>query len=208
MSPAPVAQYLREFASDGAAGRQHRAGGCAYAHPGDPDPCGAARAAQEAYERGLQEGKAAAAAEMDVKLDQQRRLADERLATERQAWCTQLAASLTASLQAGLRELEATIAAACARVLVPFLNAQVARQAHEELLELVHSLASSREGTVTLEIAAPEPVLSKLRTEIADLDVAVTLRPHEDGEIRVKADSTILETRIGAWMARIAEVAG
>lgn len=204
MTPAPVAHYLREFGPEGDTGKPPRNGFGRTSGPSEAEL--AARRIEEAHAKGLEEGKAAVKAEFSAKLEHHRSLMEQRLVEERQAWVAGEAEQTIARLEAGLRDMETQIADAVARILKPFLAAEVHRQAVTEIAALVRSLVSSREG-MKLEISGPGDLLDALRDRLNGTATGITFVPGQGIELRVVADNTVLETCIGAWMARIEEAA-
>jgi len=198
MSAVPVARYLADFgADDGIAGAQ-RGGGEAAKNVG-------AAKLDEAFARGLEAGKAAARAELEVKLAEQRSASAQRLAAERQAWAEGTGEKLAKGLLVSLQELESRIAETVARVLKPFVADRLHAQAIAELQASLDMLASTASGT-GLHISGPADILQALRERLAGKNVSATYAPSEDCDVRIVAGQTVLETRLQEWRAKLDEV--
>jgi len=199
MSAVPAARYLADFGADGATAGEH-------GRSGEPARNGTGLAAklEETLARGIETGRAAAQAEFDVELEAQRSLFAQQLAAERQAWATGTGEKLATDLLAGLQELEARIAETVARILKPFVGAQLHRQAVAELQASLDVLVSANPGT-GLHISGPEDILQVVREQLAGKTMAVTYAPSDDCDVRIVAGQAMLETRLKDWMAKLEE---
>jgi hypothetical protein len=117
MSAFPAASYLTEFGRDGEASLRRR----------DADDT-RRPGIEAAHASGFESGKAAAMAALEARLEAERASFAQQRASERQAWVAEEAEKLAQRLSAGLGELEARIADTTARVLEPFLGAELRRQ--------------------------------------------------------------------------------
>jgi hypothetical protein len=199
MSAVPAAGHLAEFGPDGEVlGRRPRARQNAHAH-GDPDA-----ASSDAYAKGFEGGKSAAQAVFDSQLAEQKSRFESQLVSERERWVTQQGETLAERFQSGLRDLEAAIAGTAGRILKPFLTAAVERQAIAELQQQLHALLAGNEAT-RFTVSGPPDLLDALRGQLDTAGVTVTYEPGEQCDVRVNVGETVLETRLGAWMAKIEE---
>ena len=107
-------------------------------------------------------------------------------------------------MTAGLGALEAQIADAAARVLAPFLDAQLCRQAVAGLRAELEVLLAKDAG-LSVSISGPEDLLEALRKDLAGKAGAVTYVAGNGCDVRISADQTLLETRLAAWKASIEE---
>src|SRR5262245_41554147 len=128
MNALPAAHVLADFEAEASLARPQ-----ATTTKLDKASDGAAAKLEEAYNRGMLAGRAAAQGQFNAKLEEARAAAAARLITERAKWATETGADLARRLQEGLRELEAQLADATARILKPFLQAELQRQAVAEL---------------------------------------------------------------------------
>ena len=190
MSALPVAGYLIEF------GAKPRAGGTPAEDTAAP--------IDDAFRRGLAEGKAAARSECEAELERRSEEHAQQLAKERRDWAAETGEKLAGQLIAGLGSVEAKIAGSVAHVLEPFLIAELRRQTIDELVGITRELMSKDPG-ISMEISGPDDLLQVLRDRLAGEARNVRFSAGEGSDVRVCADQTILETRLGAWMARIEE---
>jgi len=207
MSAVPVASYLAEFGSGADVG----SGGPAWAPLGAGDGERGATAAdvvsariEAAQAAGFASGKAAAMAILDARLKDQRAEFERELTSEREAWVAGEAERLATRLTGGLGELEQRLAETTARVLEPFLRAELRRQAIADLRAELEVLLRKDAG-IGISVAGPEDLLQALRDRLSGTSCAVTYLANTEPDVRIAAGQTILETRLEAWAAKIAE---
>lgn len=199
MSAVPAARFLADFGADGDAG-SIRARGIA----SSKDDSGAEVARlDEAFARGVAEGRAEAQVQFETKLEEQRSEFATRLASERQGWATGTGEDLAKRLLGAVAEVEQRVAETTARILKPFLTEQLHRQAIAELQASLDNLLTS-DPDVSLGISGPADVLDALRKRLSG-KMAVTYTPSDDCDVRIVAGQATLETRLKDWMARLAE---
>lgn len=202
MSAVPVARYLVEFNRD-------RTG-----HPVEPEVEPVARSAKpavvtsdDAYARGVRDGKESSKAAAETVLAALRQQHAEELANARRAWTEEQGAALALGLQEGMDQLKRSMAEFVGRLLEPVLTEAIRRKAVEELIETLKFVLSKDEG-VTLHIYGPEDLLELIRNGLDGKTVAVVYTPGEQTDVRVVAGKTFMETRLGAWMAKLKEAMG
>jgi hypothetical protein len=197
MSALPLASYLVEFGSD-------RADTLAQASRGPRNRGDAAVKIQEAYAQGLEAGKVAGLALMEAKLDEERASLSRQLASERQAWVAREADTLAARLAAGLQDLEARIADSAARALAPILHRDFCDRAIADLRAELDVLLT-KDPELRISVTGPEDLLQSLRERLTGKDCTVTYSVGAEPDLRISAGETVLETRIAAWAAKVAE---
>lgn len=196
MSALPVAQYLKDL-SGGDQGRGRGKTSTELAAEAAKGADTVARLA-EAYGRGLAEGKAAAKAEFDAKLAQERAAAEETLAAERKRWTEEEGDRLAGLFLSTLEELEARIGDQVAQVLKPLFAEAVRQRAVAELASTLEALMANGEfGKVT--VTGPEDLLSLLSGRLNVKIGNVVFNPAPGCDLHLTVDQTVLETRIGAW---------
>jgi hypothetical protein len=190
MSTPSIAHYLRDF------------GAVAEPSFGRPE---ASRAAEidAAFARGVEHGQAAARASLEAKLESQQKQFELELAAERQAREVE-AGKLAAAFAGGLASLEQSIADSVGRLLRPFLAARVHAEVLAELRAALTALLHKEPG-IALMIAGPEHLLAPLRATMPQ--GAISYVANSDCEVRVTANDTLLQTRLGAWLAGLVEPA-
>ena len=192
MSAFPAASYLTEFGRDGEAPLRRRNGEDTSAR------------IDAAHASGFESGKAAAMAALEARLEGERASFAQQRASERQAWVAEEAEKLARRLSAGLSELEARIADTTTRVLEPFLRAELRRQVIAALRADLEALLTQEPG-ISLSVTGPEDLLQALRDQLSGKACAATYLPNGEPDVRITAGQTILETRLGAWAAKIGE---
>jgi hypothetical protein len=158
----------------------------------------------EAHAKGFESGKAAAEAQMAAKLEEREVAHRQELSSARAAWVQLESGALAEQLARGLQELEARLAEATARILRPFLGAELQRRAIADLVESLTALRA-QEKAATICISGAADLLEALRAQLAGKVDNVDYRPSQSCDMHVTFGQTVLETRIGAWMARIEE---
>jgi hypothetical protein len=103
-----------------------------------------------------------------------------------------------------LEALEARLADTTARILKPFLATEMHRRAIADLAESLTALRS-QEKTAHIGISGAADILESLRARLEGKLENVTYRQSDACDLRVTVGQAVLETRIGAWMARIEE---
>lgn len=157
----------------------------------------------ESHARGYAEGKAAAEAAFAPRLEAQQIDFEQRLAAARKSWADAEGVALSDALVRAMKDLEARLAETTARILQPFLEADICRTAVAELATAIDAVLA-RDKAARIEITGPDDLLGALRVRLADKSSA-TFASSETCDIRVSIDQTVLETRLGAWMAAIEE---
>lgn len=119
----------------------------------------------------------------------------------RQAWADQVAATLDAQLQPALDAIGHRIADTVGRLLRPFLEDQLRDAASRALIEQVTPLLSGTDGAL-VRIAGPRELVETLR-RVFPPERAVNFEENDATEVTILVGETMIETRIGAWIARL-----
>lgn len=201
MTPRPVAQYLTPFdapvspeaSDDGRLDWEERLGQAGVAQD-------LAQQAQSARADAFAEGLAAGKQALEQALEAERGAFTARLESERASWAEEEGAKLGEALQAALASIEAGIAARVACILRPFIGAALRDRAIAELQEAIGVVVRADQ---MIEISGAPDLIASLRERLAGAAAAIVWRPNSATEVRVVADQTVIESRIGAWMQRI-----
>lgn len=156
-----------------------------------------------AREEGFASGSARAAADHATILEDERRAFTRRLEAERAGWAAAEGAVLAEKVRLGLAELESRIGASTARILRGLLAEHLVERAIEELAAHVRALLSGTGGKV-VEISGPEDLVAALRGKLEGASAAIEYRPAAGADVRIVCDDTIVESRLSAWLARLA----
>jgi len=154
---------------------------------------------EEAYARGLEEGRRAAEAEAAARLEEQQVAFEQNSAAMRQAWCEEQAPKIVDQVRAAIREVGDQIAGSTERILRPFLAQAIRDQAIIQLRAIVEDLVANSPG-VTLEISGPEDLIDAVRTSLSASVATVSYVANEASDVQIKAGASIIETRIAAWL--------
>lgn len=200
MSAVPAARYLADF---GAGGESPVAPLARNKTPINEAAEAAARL-DEAFARGVDAGRSAADAEFEARLAEHHAESEARLAAEREQWVTVTGEDLANRLQTAVQEFEMRVAETTARVLKPFLAAEIHRQAIAELQANLGALLTTDAGA-NLSISGPADVLENLRQHLADRAINATFTPADTCDVRIVAGAATLETQLKSWMARLEE---
>ena len=154
---------------------------------------------EEAYARGIEEGKKAAEAEAILLLEEQKATLEQRLAAARDTWCEEQGPRIAEQVVAAFRDMENRIAESAERVLRRFLAQAIREQAIVELRAIVQDLFASTPGVV-LEISGPEDLLSAVRAGLEPSIASVSYVANDASDVQIKVGASIIETRIAAWL--------
>jgi hypothetical protein len=200
MTALPVAHYLRDLNGEmprGAASGRRLAGG--------DSESDIEQRLEEAYIRGVLEGRAAAQAEYGEKIQRQTEAAEKHLKSERERWVADEASRLGTLIGDSLECIGTRVAEQVARILKPFLGEKAKQRAMEELVAALDALLLKGEYS-KIRVSGPEDLISALRTHLGGrADAIAFLASERSCDVFVTADETILETRLGSWLKAIDE---
>jgi hypothetical protein len=166
--------------------------------PAPPSPS----AEDEAYERGRSSGYAAALAEFEQKLADEKHRLNTQLAEERHNLLNEMAGRIAGDIAEAGAQLEAKIAGVTARILEPFISNAVQRQAVNTFVEQLASVVSDARRPA-LRVTCPAELVEVLRGKLAVRAIAVELRAAPVAEASVTVDQVFLETQIKLWSERL-----
>lgn len=166
-----------------------------------------ARDAEEALTSALAEQEtrlaAEAAAETEARLSAQHAeltaTFEAAVAAERERWTSQEADRLADLMILQMAVFEDSMRATVRSVLKPLAMNARERQAIDDLAEAVKTIAPRGEA-YRIDATGPSDLLAKFRDRLGPDADLVAVRADEDRvDIRIDADSTTIETRLGAW---------
>jgi len=162
----------------------------------------AAAKVEEAYERGRQDGHAAAVADCEAKLKEHAIALIKRNADERERWLAEQSSVLAEQLTTTWVQFESALAGTLARLLEPFLTGAIHQQAIREFI--LHLDAVVKEPTnAVLQISGPADLLDAIKAKVDVGPVAVQYVPNTRCEVRLTSDHAIVETQMAAWIKRL-----
>ena len=188
----PVRHYLTEIAGDGP--RQIGNG-----RHGDAD---VQERLDEAHARGVLEARAEAERIRAAARVAREYACAEELEAERTRSPLDEAHRLSDLLGAGLREVETSLSDCVARVLRPVVSASVRRAAVESLAKTLREMLAGG-SYARFKVSGPEDLVRALSDTLGTLHDAVQFETSNGVDVVVHADETVLETRIGAWIAAL-----
>jgi hypothetical protein len=203
MRPIPIAQYLNQFGkADPTQGDRPQRESVllkprVLSIPADMDT-----RVEEAFERGRQEGLAAARAESEAALALERSQWDERETAERLAWQANEYARFAEKIELAMVAIEDKLAQSVARILKPFLIDERLKQVTQALSENLSRILS-KDAPAALKITGPEALLSALRDRLASHSVAVEYIREDGVDVTVEAHQTIIKSQLQAWIDHI-----
>ena len=156
----------------------------------------------EAHARGILEARAEAQVELDVALAKQAAEFESRLAAEREAWVAEQGSRLAQLVAAQLEDIEQRISQRVSLVLQPFIGEEIRDKAVRELSEVLDGMLAKGDYA-KISVSGPQDLVAAMETRLGGSHPGISFLPGEAVDVVVVADETILETRIGAWVAAI-----
>lgn len=201
MTANAFALYLPDFARRSSPERPPPAVEMATLEPATPaeDP---GKALAEAREQGRREALATARAEFERVRATDLVRYDERLLDERRRWTEAESDRLAAQMTAALQEIEAGLVSTVARILMPFVAERVRQTGLDELSETLTTLLSQGDAK-TMIVTGPADLLEPLKAKLGVYAPGVEFRPGAGPDVTATTGETVVETQIGAWIARL-----
>lgn len=141
--------------------------------------------------------------EFDARLAQARADFEVRLEDERQKWTEGEAQALAQKLTQALNEALESLRVDVSRVLTPFVSRRLSALILDDLVTTVRA-GLANESAPAVEISGPPDFVGKLGAALAHEGVAMTRRESDGIDATITFDATTIETRLGEWVARIA----
>lgn len=168
-----------------------------------PEP--AADKLAEAQAEGRRLGRAEAERAFEQRLAAERESFAQLVLDERSRWSREESERLAQALAAASETLMSTVSDATSRVLLPFLTARARERAIADLVVTLETLlADGKHPVVT--VAGPRDLVAEIADRLGARAEGVTFQPSERPDVRVVADSTIIETQLATWLGRLAEL--
>lgn len=174
-----------------------------------PAPDVIASRLQEAYQQGVEAGRAI---EREAAEAQSAELAvdfDRRLEEVRRTFSQGLVDGLLDELRAGLETARLTVSSHVATALVPMLREGLTRAAIASFVDELGGMITTAEG-LAIEVACPRTLAEPLRQALGEAMAkrgappgSVRCIPGDGAEIRVTLNETVIETRLADWQSRL-----
>lgn len=165
----------------------------------EPAPDRAAEAEAEGRRQGRAEAERAFAAQLAAERDGFAR----RLLDERARWSAEEGERLAEALAGAALHLETVLSEAASRALLPFLTTAARERAIADLCATLGTLLSDGK-TPAISISGPRDLVMEIATRLGPKAEGIAFEPGRTSDVRVVADSTIIETRFTTWVSRLA----
>lgn len=159
-----------------------------------------------AEERAIREAVEAAKAEFQLERAEADAAFEMRLAEVRREVSEEAAAALAERLTTAIAEIGASVSTHVAIVLARFVDGAVRRRALDELAETIGALTADS-AAARIRVSGPASLLEPLQARLATLGAAIEYSMADTADVHVRIDETVIETRIAAWAAHLAEAA-
>jgi hypothetical protein len=156
----------------------------------------------DGYQRGISDGYAAAAAEYEAKLNDEKERFSARLEEERTNLLNEGAARIADSVLEVGSQLEARIAGVTARILEPLISNAVQRQAVAGFVEKLSAVASDGRRPA-LRIKGPSELIELVRSKLGARSITLEFRAEPVAEVSIAVDEIFLETQVKIWADRL-----
>jgi hypothetical protein len=156
----------------------------------------------DGYQRGIAEGYAAAQAEYELKLNEERERFSAQLDEQRNALLNENAAHIANSVLEVGGQLEAKIAGVTARILEPLISNAIQRQAVAGFVEKLSSFASDGRRPA-LRIKGPAELIELVRSKLGARSITLEFRVEPVAEVSIAVDEIVLETQVKIWADRL-----
>jgi flagellar biosynthesis/type III secretory pathway protein FliH len=160
----------------------------------------------EAYARGRDEGLAEGREEASDRHAAELAAMRRETETARFEFQRNESAELESAIRSGMTRIEDNVGASVTRILAPFLDKQIVKQAVDELCRAIARLGATG-STAVLTIRGPERVLARLRDRIADFPVMVAYVEDKSAEVVVETGATQIVTALRSWGELLAALA-
>lgn len=157
----------------------------------------------EALAEGRRAGRAEAEQAFEERLAAEREAFAQLLLDERARWTAEESERLALAFTAAAETLVATVSEASSRALVPFVTGRARERAVTDLVATLGGLlADGRHPVVT--VSGPRDLVAEIANRLGPRADGLTIEASDRPDVRVTADSTIIETQLAAWLDRLA----
>jgi hypothetical protein len=154
---------------------------------------------EEAYIRGIEEGRRVAEEEAVLRLEEQKLATQQAIAAARAAWADEIGPHIGAQIGSAFETLHQQIAEAAERALMPFLAKAARDEALRQLRATVDGLLANNPG-MSLEFSGPEDLLDSVRANLPASFATASFVVTDTADVQLKAGTSLIETRIAAWI--------
>ncbi len=169
-------------------------------------PLSQAELIEQTYQQGFEAGQAEARARYEKEVINQSEQAAQILADAQEQWKAVFADRFINALKDGLRAVTDEVADGAVNVLQRYVAEWIRPQCLHELTDALNAILDD-EAPTKIEISGPAEIIDHLRQQLLDIGPLVVWNETDTVEVRIRVDSTLLETRIESWLSSIMEQA-
>ncbi len=161
---------------------------------------------EDAFARGLEEGKEKAKAEYEVEMAAAQAKFARQMEAARESWALEQAELLYERITASFQDFQNSIADSVTRVLIPFLKSVLVKQTVDDLVEALATITAQPIGTI--KISGPEDLIQALTERVAGGNFDLEFISSELNEVTIVANQTTVVTQLQAWIDRLNDSIG
>jgi hypothetical protein len=161
---------------------------------------------EDAFARGLEEGKEKAKAEYEVEMAAAQAKFARQMEAARESWALEQAEPLYERITASFQDFQNSIADSVTRVLIPFLKNVLVKQTVDDLVEALATITAQPIGTI--KISGPEDLIQALRERVTGGNFDLEFISSELNEVTIVANQTTVVTQLQAWIDRLNDSIG
>jgi hypothetical protein len=150
----------------------------------------------------IEEGRAAAKAEFNDILEQERQEFLQRLEAERNSWASEEGNRLSEQFCSAIQDLTTNLESNLEQILEPFVVQSVRRKMLSSLIEQLRSLLADRDHPV-IQLSGPMDLLEVVCTELNNADLATVVTEVGGIDVKARLETTLIETSIQEWLQRL-----
>lgn len=169
------------------------------------------RRIDEAYARGLEEGRAEAEAQRSTELAILREDCENRLEQSKVVFCDNLTDRLTSELRRQIDNVHASIDQQLVSALLPVLRHVLTEATVKELAHGLNDILAEQDA-ITVELRGPQELVDRITdtlnrmNEMPQTNSKLKCVPDETSALSIIANDTVIEARLMSWIQRIAAV--
>lgn len=160
------------------------------------------RELDHAREQGIEQGRAAATAHYELKLQEQRESWGSELQSARDTWEEAVGQELRDALEAGIDAMRQELAATLVETLRPFMRRSLCDAAVKDLTEAVVEILSEPESA-KVEVVGPAPLVDGFERAASGRVQVSAVIDNACTDLVVTVGSSVLSTRIGEWLGKL-----
>jgi hypothetical protein len=157
----------------------------------------------DAQAEGRRIGRDEAERAFEARLAVERESFAQLLVDERARWSAEESERLAQAFTAAAETLVATVSEASSRALVPFVTGRAREIAIADLVATLRALLTNGKHPV-VTVSGARDLMAEIANRLGSRADGLTFEATDGLDVRVTADSTIIETQLAAWLDRLA----